>query len=166
MRRLVQSAPKHGTAAIHGGQVEAARADPSGPSPYPPQRVLLTPQCDFLTCIFQGVASAHGTPREVRRSTATSFEWFFKTIIPISLRRISRDLPGPKTEKKTLPQAARHWTQASTPLPGFITLFFRPAQASNLHGPFRSRVTESLPCSLSPLQPADTRLYITYVHSS
>ena len=89
MRRWVQAVSKQGH-----------RHGPKGPGAGPPARATATPQaprapkaasdpCDFLTCIFHGLALVHGTTQELCRSTATA--WFSHTIIPFSLHMISRD---------------------------------------------------------------------------
>lgn len=74
MRRWVQPVSKQGhhtaddaplTDGAHEGRatvtVSAARPPASDP-------------CDFLTCIFHGLALVHGTTQELCRSTATT--WF------------------------------------------------------------------------------------------
>lgn len=100
MRRWVQSVSKQGHheragKADHGGQ-------PTAPAPD-------SDPCDFLTCIFHGLALVHGTTQELCRSTATV--WF---AIPSPPSRFIGfpGITGPKTEKKTLPRTRRQWTQA------------------------------------------------------
>ena len=65
--------------------------------------------CDFLTCIFHGLALVHGTTQELCRSTAT-----VRFAIPSPPSRFIGfpGITGPKTEKKTLPRTRRQWTQA------------------------------------------------------
>ena len=57
--------------------------------------------CDFLTCIFHGLALVHGTTQELCRSTATA--WFSHTIAPFSLQVISRGPRGLKQKRKLSP---------------------------------------------------------------
>ena len=99
MRRWVQSVSKQGL-------------QKGGRSRRPKARGPVTPDsdpCDFLTCIFHGLALVHGTTQELCRSTATV--WF---AIPSPPSRYIGfpGITGPKTEKKTLPRTRRQWTQA------------------------------------------------------
>ena len=71
-----------GTVCVETGSPEARarRTRPRPPDSDP---------CDFLTCIFHGLALVHVTTQELCRSTATA--WFSHTIIPFSHHMISRD---------------------------------------------------------------------------
>ena len=99
MRRWVQSVSKQGLRRAAGAGAVEARG-PVTPDSDP---------CDFLTCIFHGLALVHGTTQELCRSTATV--WF---AIPSPPSRYIGfpGITGPKTEKKTLPRTRRQWTQA------------------------------------------------------
>jgi len=70
MRRWVQSVSKQGLRLMAGDD----RLSPTGAD-----AASDCDPCDFLTYVFQGLALVHGTPQELRRSTATM--WF---IIPSS----------------------------------------------------------------------------------
>lgn len=104
MRRWVQSVSKQGLRST--GQQKPQAFDSKWPS-HPAQAD--SDPCDFLTCIFHGLALVHGTTQELCRSTATV--WFH---IPSSPSRFIGfpGITGPKTEKKTLPRTRRQWTQA------------------------------------------------------
>lgn len=103
--------------------------------------------CDYLTCIFQGLVSAHGTPHELRRSTATVWISVHHPLRFLGHFQGSRGLkqkrklsPGPRTSghKPDPVTGSRHTV--------------RPGHARA--GPVRTQVTESLPCSLLLLRPS------------
>ena len=80
MRRWVQAVSKQG----HRPGPRTSRAGPHGRGRTAPQgarRSARTPgaasdPCDFLTCIFHGLALVHGTTQELCRSTATAWSLY------------------------------------------------------------------------------------------
>ena len=103
MRRWVQSVSKQGLQHRH-------KAKPLKQVKQPSQATAMdSDPCDFLTCIFHGLALVHGTTQELCRSTATVR---FNIPSPPSRFIGFPGITGPKTEKKTLPRTRRQWTQA------------------------------------------------------